>query len=83
MIICSDADGLRNNDFKILYVLGANMGSFPAPVKSSGIIKDSERRILEENNINFIVPTPKKRLSQNFHFDTAFFFLTKIMNCEL
>lgn len=66
MIICSDADGLRNNDFKILYVLGANMGSFPAPVKSSGIIKDSERRILEENNIILAPDGRKKAFEQPY-----------------
>ena len=66
MVICSDADGLRNNEFKILYIVGANIGSFPAPVTASGIIKDSERRILEKNDIILAPDSRKKALEQPF-----------------
>ncbi len=66
MVICSDADGLRNNEFKILYIIGANTGSFPSPVTSAGIIKDNERRILERNDIILAPDRRKKALEQPF-----------------
>ncbi len=66
MVICGDSDSLRNNQFKVLYILGANTGSFPAPVTSAGIIKDNERRILEKNNIILAPDGRRKALEQPY-----------------
>lgn len=66
MVIVGDADSLRHNEFKILYIIGANSGKFPAPVTGTGIIKDSERRILEKNEINIAPDNRKKALEQPF-----------------
>lgn len=66
MVIVGDADSLRHNEFKVLYIIGANSGKFPAPVTGTGIIKDSERRILEKNQISLAPDNRKKALEQPF-----------------
>ena len=66
MVVAGDADSIRHNEFKILYIIGANTGKFPAPVTGTGIIKDSERRILEKNSICIAPDNRKKALEQPF-----------------
>ena len=66
MIVAGDSDSIRHSEFKILYIIGANTGKFPAPVTGTGIIKDSERRILEKNSIIIAPDNRKKALEQPF-----------------
>ncbi len=49
---------------KALYVIGANAGSFPAAPPNEGLIKDSERAILESQGLH-LGPDGKKIAFQN------------------
>ena len=45
------ADIARLNDAKVVFVIGAIDGAFPAIHKTAGVFSENERRILIENNI--------------------------------
>lgn len=66
MVMCAGPDSMRHHEFKVLYIIGANSGVFPAPFSGTGIINDAERRILEEKNIKIAPDNRKKALEQPF-----------------
>ncbi len=47
MITVGDADRIRVSDKKVLFIVGANEGVFPASLSSSFVLTDNERRILK------------------------------------
>lgn len=51
-ITIGDADRIRVSDKKVMFIVGANEGIFPAESKGSFIITDSERRLLGEAGAN-------------------------------
>ncbi|MBQ8525096.1 MAG: PD-(D/E)XK nuclease family protein [Clostridia bacterium] len=47
-IMIGDIARTRLDDAKVLFILGANEGVFPRPAKSSGIITDKDKELLEK-----------------------------------
>lgn len=66
MITVGDADRIRVSDKKVLFVVGANEGIFPAAANQSFVLTENERRLLKnqglELNDDSIDKTRKERL---------------------
>lgn len=61
-VICGDITRTRLKNIKILYILGLNDGLIPPSVSGTGIITDTERRMLEKHNIRLAQDNKKKAL---------------------
>lgn len=51
MITVGDADRIRVSDKKVLFVVGANEGVFPATANQSFVLTENERRILKNQGV--------------------------------
>ncbi|MBE7041308.1 MAG: helicase-exonuclease AddAB subunit AddB [Ruminococcaceae bacterium] len=63
-VVLGDAGRSLVKNVKVLYVIGANAGSFPAAPPNEGLIKDAERAILENQGLS-LGPDGKKIAFQN------------------
>lgn len=50
-VVVSEIDRFRSADAKVVFVLGANEGSFPKNITQEGIFSDRDRTELQEHNI--------------------------------
>lgn len=51
MITVGDADRIRVSDKKVMFIVGANEGVFPATATESFVLTENERRLLKNQNL--------------------------------
>lgn len=51
MITVGDADRIRVSDKKVMFIVGANEGVFPATATESFVLTENERRMLKNHNL--------------------------------
>ncbi|MBQ8210298.1 MAG: PD-(D/E)XK nuclease family protein [Clostridia bacterium] len=51
MITVGDADRIRVSDKKVMFIVGANEGVFPASATESFVLTENERRLLKNQNL--------------------------------
>lgn len=76
-IIIGNADTIRIDERKIVLLLGAVEGVFPAPVSESPTLCENERNILEENGVSLSQSLRLRSARELFHFVRAIDFATE------
>ena len=71
-VIIGDIERTRNNNVKVLFVIGMNDGKFPMIHSDEGFINDAERDILLENGIEIAKNTKVLLEEENFNLYKAF-----------
>lgn len=71
-VIIGDIERTRNNNIKILFVIGMNDGKFPMIHSDEGFINDAERELLLENGIEIAKNTKLLLEEENFNLYKAF-----------
>lgn len=65
-VIVSEISRCSLNEPKILFILGANEGKFPAAVKNSGLISEREKEILKKINVIFTETLERQITDERF-----------------
>lgn len=71
-VIIGDIERTRNNNVKVLFVIGMNDGKFPMIHSDEGFINDAERDLLMENGIEIAKNTKVLLEEENFNLYKAF-----------
>ena len=71
-VIIGDIERTRNNNVKVLFVIGMNDGKFPMIHSDEGFINDAERDILLDNGIEIAKNTKVLLEEENFNLYKAF-----------
>lgn len=66
-VLIGAIDRSRNPDLKLALVLGMNEGVFPAPPAAGTLLTDTDRRVLESENV-YLGPTQLQRLGHERYF---------------
>ncbi|MBR3280491.1 MAG: helicase-exonuclease AddAB subunit AddB [Clostridia bacterium] len=64
-VIIGDVERTRNNEIKIIFIIGMNDGNFPISSQDEGFINDKERQLLLDNGVEIAKDT-KKLLKQDY-----------------
>lgn len=70
-VIIGDVQRTRNNNIKVLFIVGVNDGVFPMTFSSEGFINDEERNFLNENGIELAKDTKMLLFEENFNIYKA------------
>ncbi len=70
-VTIGDIERTRNNNIKILFIIGVNDGSFPRAFQNEGFINDKERGILLDNGIEIAKDTKLLLVEENFNIYKA------------
>lgn len=66
-VTVGDVERTRLEHIKVLFILGVNEGILPKTSSNKGVLSESERKVLGENNIE-LSPTPREKIFiQNFY----------------
>lgn len=65
-VLVGEADRVRPNAPKAVFVIGANQGIFPAKVENSGLISDNDRRILAQSGLEISETVQEKAVSEKY-----------------
>lgn len=71
-VIIGDIERTRNNNVKVLFVIGMNDGKFPMMHSDEGFINDAEREMLLEKGIEIAKNTKVLLEEENFNLYKAF-----------
>ena len=70
-VTIGDIERTRNNDIKVLFIIGVNDGAFPRAFQNEGFINDKERGILLDNGIEIAKDTKLLLVEENFNIYKA------------
>lgn len=70
-VTIGDIERTRNNDIKVLFIIGVNDGAFPRAFQNEGFINDKERGILLDNGIEIAKDTKMLLVEENFNIYKA------------
>ena len=70
-VIIGDVQRTRNNNIKVLFIVGVNDGAFPMTFSSEGFINDDERNLLNEKGIELAKDTKMLLFEENFNIYKA------------
>lgn len=70
-VTIGDIERTRNNDIKVLFMIGVNDGSFPRAFQNEGFINDKERGILLDKGIEIAKDTKLLLVEENFNIYKA------------
>lgn len=76
-IIIGNADTIRIDERKIVIVLGANEGVFPAPVSESPTLCENERKLLDTLGVSLSQSMALRSARELYHFVKAIDFATE------
>ena len=76
-VIIGNADTIRIDERKIVIILGANEGVFPAPVSESPTLCESERKILDNLGVSLSQNMALRSARELYHFVKAIDFATE------
>lgn len=70
-VTIGDIERTRNNDIKVLFIIGVNDGAFPRAFQNEGFINDKERNILLEQGVEIAKDTKMLLVEENFNIYKA------------
>ena len=70
-VTIGDIERTRNNNIKVLFIIGVNDGAFPRAFQNEGFINDKERSILLDNGIEIAKDTKLLLVEENFNIYKA------------
>lgn len=70
-VTIGDIERTRNNNIKVLFIIGVNDGAFPRAFQNEGFINDKERGILLDNGIEIAKDTKLLLVEENFNIYKA------------
>ena len=76
-VIIGNADTIRIDERKIVIILGANEGVFPAPVSESPTLCESERNLLKDAGVTLSQDLALRSARELYHFVRAIDFATE------
>jgi len=72
-VLVGEADRVRPNAPKAVFVLGANQGMFPAKVENNGLLSDADRKVLAESGLEISETVQERAVSEKYW---AYFVMT-------
>jgi len=70
-VTIGDIERTRNNNIKVLFIIGVNDGAFPRAFQNEGFLNDNERGILLEKGIEIAKDTKLLLVEENFNIYKA------------
>lgn len=70
-VLVGSLERSKSHDVKVIYILGANDGSFPVPFKQEGILSDRDREIMGALGVELAPDTRGRTFEQQYLIYTA------------